>query len=150
VNLIRERAKTTGNKFPACGVTYTDILANNYRVQFGSAMEGSRVVLRVLLPDNLGNISPDLPGAWGAQWKGIMDGRPVDPDFTVYAHGICAVSVCTNLSPEEAEKRLNEELPTGIESKWKLSEDKTFAGGQPHPCPCDKNPETHKHYLFNC
>lgn len=71
-------------------------------------------------------------------------------EFTAYSVGICCASVCTSLTPEDAEHQLNLEYPTGISSTWKLSEDKTFAGGKPMPCVCPDHPDTHKHYLFNC
>ncbi len=74
----------------------------------------------------------------------------ITDEFTLYGHGLCYVSVCTSLSVPEATKRLNQEAPTGIESAWALSEDKTFSGGEPNSCICPDHPETHKHYLFNC
>lgn len=71
-------------------------------------------------------------------------------DFEAYSIGFVAASICTSLPIEEAMKRMNEENPAGTQHGWMLSEDKTFRGGQPNPCPCDQNPETHKHYLLNC
>jgi hypothetical protein len=71
-------------------------------------------------------------------------------DFEAYSIGICNASVCSSLTLEEITKRLNERYPTGIASQWTLSEDKQFHSGQPHPCPCEENPETHMHYLFHC
>lgn len=71
-------------------------------------------------------------------------------DFEAYAIGICSASICTSLPIDEAVKRMNTEHPTDISSEWVLSEDKTFAGGQPNPTPCENNPETHKHYLLIC
>ena len=70
--------------------------------------------------------------------------------FQVYSYGPICASVCTSLSLAEATRRLNQERPTGIESQWRKSKDKTFRTGQPNPCPCENNPSTHKHYLFNC
>jgi len=69
-------------------------------------------------------------------------------DFVIYTWGACHASVCTSLSLEDAEKRVNQELPTGIDSRWKKSKE-PFRGGEPNPCPCP-DAETHKHYLFNC
>ena len=46
-------------------------------------------------------------------------------------------------------KELNIINPTGVSSKWKLSEDKFFANGQSNPCQCENDP-SRKHYLFNC
>jgi len=72
-------------------------------------------------------------------------------DFHIYAKGLVCMSVCTSLTdPKEIEERANKENPTGISSKWKISKDKKFVDGIPHPCPCDQNPKTHKHYLLNC
>lgn len=70
-------------------------------------------------------------------------------EFEAYSVGICNASVCTSLPVNAAEQRLNVEHPTGIGMKWKLSKDKTFAGGQPMPCDCRDYPGN-KHYLFHC
>lgn len=71
-------------------------------------------------------------------------------DFDVYSIGICFASVCSFLSLDEIEKRLNQEYPTNIPScRWKLSKDK-FKDGTANPSPCEKNAKTHKHYLFVC
>jgi len=73
------------------------------------------------------------------------------PDFEIYKIGLCCASVCSTLSLEETTERLNVEHPTGITSRWEPSKDATFADGKsPNPCPCNQNPTTHKHYLFNC
>jgi len=71
-------------------------------------------------------------------------------DFEAYAVGIISASVCTSLPLEEAMKRLNEQEPLDGGLRWEKSTDKTFKSGQPNPCPCEQNPKTHKHYLFNC
>lgn len=70
--------------------------------------------------------------------------------FTPYAVGICSASVCTSLPIDEAVARMNEECPTGIESKWALSNDTHFRGGAENGCPCTDSPETHRHWLLNC
>lgn len=72
-----------------------------------------------------------------------------DYDFMLYSVGLIAASVCTSLPIEKATERLNLEHPSGV-TPWHPSEDKTFRSGEPNPCPCDRYPETHKHYLFNC
>lgn len=82
---------------------------------------------------------PNTPAA-------ASDGR----DFWVYAMGVVCTSICTSLTPEEATERLNREHPTGVSSRWEVSEDKTFADGRPNPSPCPDHPDTHKHYLFSC
>jgi hypothetical protein len=70
-------------------------------------------------------------------------------EFEAYSVGICCASVCSSLSADETEQRLNDEYPTGLNHGWHLSEDKMFKTGQPMPCPCENNP-ANKHYLFNC
>lgn len=69
-----------------------------------------------------------------------------------YSIGIMTASVCADnsLTPEDVEAEFNNISPSGTTNGWKLSEDKTFKGGAPNPCPCDQHPETRKHYLFNC
>lgn len=69
--------------------------------------------------------------------------------FEAYNIGFVCASICTNMTVEEATEELNAQHPTGISSQWQPSEDKTFVGGQPNPCPCDQDPNR-KHYLFNC
>lgn len=71
-------------------------------------------------------------------------------DFEAYKVGVFCASICSNLAVEETARRLNEERPTGIDSRWALSGDATFKSGEPNPCPCDRSPQTHKHYLFDC
>lgn len=70
-------------------------------------------------------------------------------DFEVYSNGLIHCSVCSSLSLEETVRRTNLENPTGTSSKWELHNEK-FRTGQPNPCPCNDNPETHKHYLMVC
>lgn len=71
-------------------------------------------------------------------------------DFEAYSIGLICASVCTSLSNEEATARLNAEHPTGVQSPWRISEDKAFRNGEPNPCPCEHHPKTHRHILFNC
>lgn len=77
------------------------------------------------------------------------DARHGQPDFEAYAVGVCTASVCTCLDDEDATAWLNELFPTGI-APWEIAEDATFRTGQPHPCPCEKSPDTHRHVLFHC
>ena len=70
-------------------------------------------------------------------------------DFRVYAAGLCATSVCTSLSSEDAAERLNRERPTGISSRWSVAAE-PFADGTPNGSACPDAPATHKHYLFTC
>ena len=69
-------------------------------------------------------------------------------DFVVYSEGLFYASVCSSLPTEEVEKRMKERL-CGTHNGWSRSEDK-FADGHDNPCPCNHQPETHKHYLFVC
>lgn len=72
-------------------------------------------------------------------------------ELMVYANGLVHCSVCTNIkSREKIEKLVNLKNPTGISSKWSISDDKTFAGGESNPCPCEQKSNTHKHYLMVC
>lgn len=70
-------------------------------------------------------------------------------NFDIYAKGLCACSVCSSLSLDDTVDRVNMENPTGISSQWRISTD-GFADGSDNPHPCEKYPETHKHYLFKC
>jgi hypothetical protein len=73
-------------------------------------------------------------------------------DVIIYSTGIVACSVCADnsLSIKKITRIVNDMNPTYISSKWKLSKDKTFKNGEPNPCVCEQNPDTRKHYLFNC
>ena len=68
----------------------------------------------------------------------------------VYAVGICAASVCVekDATPKEIEREVNARHPTGV-TPWAMSEDATFKGGEPNPCPCPDEPDR-VHYLLNC
>ena len=69
----------------------------------------------------------------------------------VYANGLptCSACVLKGMTKEEIEVEVNLVNPTGIDSKWCFSEDKTFKGGEKIPNQCDKDPKR-EHYLFNC
>ena len=72
----------------------------------------------------------------------------MDEVFSVYALGLVCASVCTNLSIEDAAKRLNLEHPTGISSRWAKA-DEAFSDGSPNPHSCEKDSRL-QHYLFHC
>lgn len=74
-----------------------------------------------------------------------------DKDIEIYSEGLCALSVCVpnNATREEIERAVNAVHPSGIDSRWKISVDKTFKTGNPNPCDCEHTP-TRKHYLLNC
>lgn len=71
-----------------------------------------------------------------------------DPtDFVVLRWSVMDAQVCTSLDEDEATKRLNEELPTGISSDWAPVHNE---GEHRDPVACEKFPETHRHILFTC
>ncbi len=69
--------------------------------------------------------------------------------FEAYSIGICYASVCSNKTPEEVVEEMNVWHPSGVSSKWELSEDETFASGEPNPNQCADR-EDCKHYLLVC
>ena len=68
----------------------------------------------------------------------------------IYAYGLCYCSICAdeNLSINEINDYINAHNPTGINSKWKKTEE-DFRDGtmNPHSCETEKN---RLHYLFVC
>lgn len=70
--------------------------------------------------------------------------------FVVYAVGLVCISVCTDIQDrDEIERKANEVQPTGISSRWKISEEKKFRGGESMPCACEEDP-SRMHWLLNC
>ena len=69
----------------------------------------------------------------------------------VYAHGLptCSACIIKGLTKEEIETEINLVNPTGIDSKWSISKDKTFKTGEKIPHQCENEPNK-EHYLFNC
>jgi hypothetical protein len=67
----------------------------------------------------------------------------------VYSVGLVAMSVCSDDTSEEIMRIANMEHPTGISSRWTLSDDSTFASGDPNPGPCEQDP-SRQHYLLVC
>lgn len=67
------------------------------------------------------------------------------------ARGIVCLSVCVpkDTPREDIEAIANAAHPTGISSRWSISEDTEFAPGQPMPCPCEQE-EGRLHWLLNC
>lgn len=70
----------------------------------------------------------------------------------VYSLGLVSCSVCAprEMTRDEVEAAVNVAEPTGISSEWRVSDEPTFSGGQPNPCPCEQQPESHVHYLMHC
>ena len=69
--------------------------------------------------------------------------------FEVYSDGICYMSVCTDMTPEEAASYANMVRPTGIRTGWRIAKEK-FRTGETNPCPCDRHPVERIHILFEC
>lgn len=70
----------------------------------------------------------------------------------VYRAGPVSLSCCAPASMpiDDLTDEVNRQHPTGISSGWSFAvEDKTFATGQPNPCPCERDPDR-RHYLFHC
>ena len=69
----------------------------------------------------------------------------------VYAAGLISMSVCaaSTATREEIENAVNASHPTGISSRWQISDDTTFASGEPMPAPCDQEPDR-QHWLVSC
>jgi hypothetical protein len=68
-------------------------------------------------------------------------------ELIVYSEGLCFASVCTSLDDGELDRRMSARPATATHG-WVRSTDPYFAGGQPNPCPCELQPETHRHVLF--
>jgi len=64
-------------------------------------------------------------------------------DFQIIHAGLIDVAICTSLPIDEATKRLNIELPTGIHSQW------TFDGEETNKCPCPDD-QNKTHYRLFC
>jgi len=68
----------------------------------------------------------------------------------IYTNGLVHCSVCVEkeLSRSEIEREVNLVNPTGIDSRWKISnEDFADKNKNPHKCEKDKN---RLHYLMVC
>jgi hypothetical protein len=72
-------------------------------------------------------------------------------DVNIYTWGLLNASVCVpaDMNPAEVEKEVNLAIPTGIESRWEVSDAEHFSGGEPHPCPCEQVPGR-VHRLLTC
>lgn len=69
-------------------------------------------------------------------------------DIEVYSEGICYMSVCSTLSPEETVKQVQETRPSGTSHGWQLA-DETFRTGEPNGCAC-KDHKGRRHFLLCC
>jgi hypothetical protein len=68
----------------------------------------------------------------------------------IYASGLCYSSVCADreMPLSEITEILNSENPTGINTRWELS-DEDFRCGESNPCRCTED-DSRVHYLFSC
>lgn len=79
-----------------------------------------------------------------------LNNKPKE-ELEVYSNGIVHCSVCTNIRQRDRiENLVNIMNPTGTSNRWTISNEPTFSGGEPNPCPCENKPKTHKHYLMVC
>jgi hypothetical protein len=69
----------------------------------------------------------------------------------IYKKGLAHISVCApnDMTREQIGEEANAQHPTGIESRWEIDSAPTFTGGQPNPCPCEKE-QGRMHYLMVC
>lgn len=75
-------------------------------------------------------------------------------ELEIYGEGLFRCSVCTNIQDlDRIEELVNIKRPTGVDRPWKIIFE-PFAKGNPltekSGCPCEKHPQTHKHYLMEC
>lgn len=68
--------------------------------------------------------------------------------FTLGTAGLVSWAICTDLPLKEALVHANMINPTGISSKWQLSDEK-FPDGKKNPHVCPDNSKR-KHYLLEC
>ena len=80
-----------------------------------------------------------------------MENKDPFEGMTLLTQGLCCMSICVpkDTKRNEIERFANINSPTGISSKWKISTDEKFSGGEPMPCVCSKDP-LKMHYLLNC
>jgi hypothetical protein len=71
-----------------------------------------------------------------------------DERAACYRVGLCHASVCAvaDATPEEITRAAG---PTGLDHGWQISEEPTFSGGEPNPCPCNVDP-SRQHWLLVC
>lgn len=72
-------------------------------------------------------------------------------DVQIMAWGLVYLTVCAPVGTDTAVlmDEANRQHPTGILSSWRVSTDRTFATGQPNPCPCERI-EGREHTLMEC
>lgn len=65
----------------------------------------------------------------------------------VFSEGLFYASVCTSLGDEATDAAMATR-PSGTRGGWTRSADTHFAEGQTNPCPCDTEPDTRRHVLY--
>lgn len=71
-------------------------------------------------------------------------------EVAVYSVGLVYCSACApaDMAVEDIEAKVNAQHPTGIASRW-LVTDEPFSHGEPNPSPCSDGP-LKMHYLLSC
>lgn len=72
-----------------------------------------------------------------------------EAEVITYAVGLCAASVCTNGTLENALRVVDDRHPTGLDHGWTPST-QVFRDHDSNTMPCAQNPDTHTHYLLEC
>lgn len=72
------------------------------------------------------------------------------PTIAIVQRGVTHLSICTSRPIADAVTWANDQHPAGTANGWTLSTDTIFGDGKPMPCPCERYPKTHKHYLLDC
>lgn len=77
---------------------------------------------------------------------------PTTLDIDVYTNGLCCCSACVpkDATADQIEDAVNAVNPTGTDSRWRISKDAFFKGGEPNPGPCNHDPEGRRHVLLEC
>lgn len=73
--------------------------------------------------------------------------RLAGDELVVYREGLCYASVCMSLTDEQADA-LMATRPCGASRGGRRSTGRSFADGRPHPSPCDREPDTRRHLLY--
>lgn len=83
----------------------------------------------------------------------VTEPPPKDPDneVWVYAAGIITCSVCApgGMDRDVIERQVNHKVPTGIPSKWRITDETHFRTGETMPGDCPDAPGR-KHWLLHC
>jgi hypothetical protein len=73
-----------------------------------------------------------------------------DTEFYVLKVGMVAALVCTRLPVREATKRLNQQSPTGINSRWsRAAKGRKFTTGEENGVACDEV-AGNRHWIYTC